>query len=376
MGRLIQGACAAVMVAAVAGACGGSTVVDPGGAGTGGNGTGASGAAGNGTGAGTAGSGALCSLGTVGRQPPPPAANPDDPISGTVQLVVQELWLGNKDWNGNASSSAWKIFGYNLDDQITDTSNLDTVCIPPAGGAPMSTHPDGDAGIDNGFGKKLMPLFTGLAPDIGEETNWAIADGGFSLLIEVAGLGPGADYEPLYGTAWRGARLHAAPAFDGSDLWPPLASSQGAFPCGYAADHQVVLAQGSLVEIPILFMDGPVPWVLKLHHGIITMQLASDHQTVTEGIIAGILDLQELSDDFTTVAGYFDPSLCPPSSTTEQILDQFRQVADIMADGSQDPAQMCTGISIGLGFRGTLVTLGDPEADPPPPPDPCGPQPG
>jgi len=50
----------------------------------------------------------------------------------------------------------------------------------------------------------------------------------------------------------------------------------------------------------------------------------------------------------------------------------MRQAADIMLDGSQNPDQVCDGISIGLGFTMKRVELGAVGASQPPLPDPCG----
>jgi hypothetical protein len=70
-------------------------------------------------------------------------------------------------------------------------------------------------------------------------------------------------------------------------------------------------------------------------------------------------------------AGALDPRLCS-SPTTSSILAQLAEAADIMADGTQDPTQLCTGTSIGLGFTAGLAKTPDTAvAAPPSTPDPC-----
>jgi hypothetical protein len=357
---------ATVVAAGILAACGGSSVIEPGGGGVGGSG-------GAGASAGTAGTGGTttvppaCGLGTLGAQPPPPAANADPPVSGKVALVVSELLLGDRDWGGTPSPSAWKQYGYNLDGVISTRDSTD-LCQPAAGAASTKVYPDGDAGIDNSFGKNLLPIFMGLAPDLSLELNNQILMGGDTVLVDVAGLGAGPSYTELYATSWRSADLASPPALDGSDMWPPVEGSDATLSCGYATDHTVVLSEGTPVEIPFAF--GGIPWVLVVHQPIVTMELAPDHRTITRGVIAGVLHTEALIEGFRDIAGQFDTGLCT-GSTFDSIADQFRQASDIMQDGGQNPAQVCDAMSLGIGFRGTLVSLGAPEAPPPPPPDPC-----
>ena len=53
-----------------------------------------------------------------------------------------------------------------------------------------------------------------------------------------------------------------------------------------------------------------------------------------------------------------DPNLCT-GSAVEGILNQIRQSSDILMDGSQDPSKTCDGISLGIGFSGKQIKLGD-----------------
>jgi len=57
--------------------------------------------------------------------------------------------------------------------------------------------------------------------------------------------------------------------------------------------------------------------------------------------------------------------------TIDSLLAQMTQASDILADGSQDPAQTCNGISIGLGFKMKPVQIGVIAPPGPPPPNPC-----
>lgn len=86
-------------------------------------------------------------------------------------------------------------------------------------------------------------------------------------------------------------------------------------------------------------------------------------------MIAGVIPTELFVEAFRDLVGNMDPALCD-SSTFDSIAAQLRQISDILQDGTQDPAEPCDAISVGVGFRGTLVTLGTPEP-PTPVPDPC-----
>ncbi len=96
-------------------------------------------------------------------------------------------------------------------------------------------------------------------------------------------------------------------------------------------------------------------------------------QAPSDGTIAGVIDTEQFISELAKVAGSFDTSLCS-GSTFDSIAQQIRQASDIMSDGTNgDPSKTCDAISIGLGFNGHGVTLGDVAAPVTPPPDPCAP---
>jgi hypothetical protein len=90
------------------------------------------------------------------------------------------------------------------------------------------------------------------------------------------------------------------------------------------------------------------------------------------GQLGGVLDTEEFAAAIRTLAGSFDASLCD-GAALDGILNQIRQASDILTDGTQDPAVTCNGISIGLGFELSQVSLGSIAPITPPAPDPCAP---
>ena len=78
-----------------------------------------------------------------------------------------------------------------------------------------------------------------------------------------------------------------------------------------------------------------------------------------------------MNGQIETLAGTLSPEFCNGGPTVESILNQIRQASDIMSDGSQQAGTPCTGISIGLGFDATEVTVDGVGAAAMPQPDPC-----
>src|SRR5689334_23254118 len=94
----------------------------------------------------------------TGRQPPTPpdGAGPGDG-AGTV-FAIRKLYLGDTKRDGTPDPAAgWKDYGFNLDHLIS-TKDSKNLCKPLAGGAPSAVYPDGNDGIDNSFGKNILPI--------------------------------------------------------------------------------------------------------------------------------------------------------------------------------------------------------------------------
>ncbi len=353
-----------LMVAAVLVACGANTVIEGGG-----GSAAAGGAAGSG---GTGGSGLSGGPG----QPPPP---PDDGVPGDGpghSFVFTKLLLGDTNRDGSPSPSAWEQYGYNLDGKISTEHSTD-LCQPYPGASLALIYPDGDEGTDNAFGKVIMSLITSFEPDASLQIDQAITAGQYSYLIDIDDLGGGPSYLGLASRAYEGSLLGQIPAFDGSDSWPVTAESLGSppdlssalfqFPSSYVNGHTWVSSPPGHYEIRLFLMR---PMVLSIEHAIITMELSADRSSGSNGVIAGILEVEPLVEEFRKLAGSFDESFCG-GSTFDALADSIRQAADILSDGSQDPNQTCDAISLGLGFEASAVQLGAVAAPAPPPADPC-----
>ncbi|HTJ82202.1 MAG TPA: hypothetical protein VL400_10790 [Polyangiaceae bacterium] len=321
----------------------------------------------SGTGSGGGGGGT-----TAGLQPPPrpSGASAGD---GTGKLYgTTHLYIGTKTRAGAESADAWKDYGYDLDGQST-SSDFSNHCKPAGGAAPNNVFPDGNNGIDNAFGKVLLPVIKTAAqtstPDLEGSLNDSIASGSFNIMLDLANLGDGTDYDPIdaylyagkngVGSAWE-----AAPEFlkdpTNADMTAALHSSQVHFTSSYTNANTWVSGDKGTVGLKLGIAGFSLD--LNIRSAVITMELAADHSGATNGVIAGVLDTEELIAQLRDVLGAVDPSFCE-GAAVEGILNQIRQASDIMKDGSQDPSATCDGISIGLGFDASPVTIskiGDP----------------
>lgn len=106
----------------------------------------------------------------------PPEVQPVAPII----LKLTKLNLGNLDpATGLPSDDAWKSVGFDLDGLCTTSASTD-VCTR-AQGAPATAQEDGHLGIDNTFGRAIVPQLGAIGPD-----SYLQLDGGSGGTLHVA----------------------------------------------------------------------------------------------------------------------------------------------------------------------------------------------
>jgi len=297
-----------------------------------------------------------CDCGQPPEDPEGPAGDGDG-----VVLAVNKLFLGDTDRNGTADPDAWKSIGYNLDN-YKSTASSKNVCKPRAGAQP-SIHVDGNDGIDNAFGKGILPAIALLADNPTATVNDEIADGSFTLMLKLDEVGTGDNYSGIKASLYAGGNLEAEPKWDGTDEWPVMPellnggdinSPKIVFTDSYVADRTWV-GKADKLDISIAIQD--VSLTLTINHAVITMDLESGNSGAKNGTIAGILEVDQLLETISKAApaiGGCDFDI----SQFQSVLDSLAQAADILADGTQDPSKTCNGISIGLGFEAKPVQLG------------------
>jgi hypothetical protein len=352
---------------AIASCAGGSEDPPPGGEG-GAGGEGGSGPGGAGGMGGVGGQGGMGGMGgeMTGAVPPPPGpVNPPDG-SGSATFTISKLFLGDTNRDGTSNKvSGWKQYGFNIDGKISTNLSMDH-CKPRKGGSPNSVYPDGDQGIDNSFGKNILPIFLAGDPSFSTAVNDSIAQGNGTILMDLQKLGDGQSYNPMTSQLFGGADLGKPPAFDGTDVWladpdtvasagPPLVAKLSVPDSYLTQDTWVAQAQGTLK----LYLNMLGSWVgVPITNPVLGMTLDAAHGSAMNGTISGVVEVEAFKAEFKKAVAALDSSFCENNATVESLLTQIEQAADILLDGSQDPTKECEAISIGLGFNAARVVLG------------------
>jgi hypothetical protein len=276
-------------------------------------------------------------------------------------FAVKELYFGE----GN--SGEWKKFGYNVDGKVS-TGNSDDVCKPASGGSASTAHPDGDEGIDNSFGKNLLPLILGLYSTWPTDVNNGIKNGNFTALLKMECMPPTGDV-PLMGTRlFGGTSLGSMPKFDGTDKWPvepgllgdPMDPQSSVIRFDKASVVGTKYDSGKnvtfILSVPVKSATKSTSLKLTLYSAQVTMDFSADRKTATNGMVGGVLNTEEFVAEVKKVGELL--GLCG-NPLFDNLITQVRQSSDIMADGTQDSTQTCDGISMGLGFDMTEALIGD-----------------
>ena len=343
-----HGICLALaLVTTVAAGCGGSgETVGSGGSGGNGGSTSSSSAASSSSSSGDATSSSTGGLTCMG----------ESTVLGATKLLF-----------GEGNSGEWKKFGFNLDGLVSTAASKD-VCKPNDGAFTFTPYPDGDQGIDNSFGKNLLPQIITLYPNWATDVNNGIKSGTFTVLLKMECLPPMGDVPVFTTKLFGGTKLGMAPKFDGTDKWPVSPELLGNL---MDPDSSTIVFEKSsvtgtnydsgtnetfILTVPVATKTASTSIKLTLYSAHTTMILADDRKSSTSGMIGGVLNTEEFVAEIKKVGYLF--GLCD-GAAFDNLLTQVRQASDIMADGSQDPNKTCDGISIGLGFEMKEAQLGD-----------------
>jgi hypothetical protein len=307
---------------------------------------------------------------------PPTGATAPDGNENAVQAITK-LFLGDTDRAGATSNDAWKDYGFDIDG-LASTADNTYHCQAVEGGKKKDIRVDGTGGIDNSFGKNIVSIISGVAANPSATVSKAIADGSFSIVLQMDKLGTKADYSPVNtqlfavkGTAGADGKI-VGPTEDelsmGTYEWhafPELLNADGtskvAFPASYLTGNTFV-SGATKSDITLSLSIQGQSLSLVIHEAQISTKLDTDHKTSANGNIGGVLNTDELVNSLKNIAGSLSTSLCT-GSTFDSIATQIKQASDILVDGTQDPTKVCSGISIGIGFETTAAKLGA-KADP------------
>jgi hypothetical protein len=306
----------------------------------------------------------------------PPTAPADGvPGDGAGTVMAARKWyFGDTSRSGAADPNAWKKFGYDLDGEKSNQNSSNHCKLVE--GANDAVKTDGDGGIDNSFGPNLLPLLLGIDSQFPTTINDNVTAGSFAMILEIEDIGSGKNYTNLPGALYFGAELASEPVWDGSDVWPlycdlmseckTSGTSQRSagnkslvtFPNSYVADGTWVSSTGA--NVTLVLAVGGITISLDIKKAVITAEMGSGDPptSATNGIIAGILETEQVVTTISQTAGFISSSLCEGDALNE-LKNSIRQSSDIMQNGTQNPDATCDGISVGLGIDLEAVQLGE-----------------
>jgi hypothetical protein len=336
-----------------------------------------------------------------------PEAGPNPPDAGCTGIMcphnyaIKQLFLGDTDRSGIASSTAWQAYGQNLDGLVTNSTSTN-VCTLVAG-AGKQVQDDGNAGIDNSWGENVLPLFTELDSSFSMGVNEEISAGLFTSMFDVVGFddssgntttATGLTGVSLVGGDYMTFGSGGVPTFSLATSWPinpaslacpasgcpsgtnPFTSANVQFPM--ASQAMGTFTSGAPVDYPFSLPASGGSLAVTIHGAFVAFG-PNGPGSVTNGTVAGVMLTSELVAAVNALAGGIDTSLCS-GSALESIDQQVEQDSDIVYDASTHAVSntagvSCNAISIGVGFNANeiaLPTSADIEPPVPASPNPCG----
>jgi hypothetical protein len=319
----------------------------------------------------------------VGKPPAKPAGATPTTSTTEKNFALHTLLLGDiaRGATTPTPTTAWKKFGYNIDGKVSTRDSADGCKL--VSGASKTVRDDGENGIDNSFGANILPIVLNTAGAEGPaKINQAIADGSFTIMLNIKGLSddPKQTATGLTGSLFAGGKFpNGKPTFTSADDWPVRPEILGGdkkdptnstikFTDSYVVNGTWVNGSQSDVTISLVFSG--VALDLTVHKASLTFDHTGPNKG-DNGTIAGVVSTTELVEGLRKVAGRISTSLCG-GSAFEGIAGQIKQASDIMEDGTAGAAASeCNAISIGLGFSADVIgppksvaDLGTPSADP------------
>lgn len=297
---------------------------------------------------------------SAGIQPPAPTGAPTTATDDRT-FAVYSIQVGDTDRAGAVNRDAWKKYGYDLDGLVT-TRDSTNVCTQ-APGATKANQEDGDQGIDNAFGKVILPLLPITGPS--KQLNDSIQNSGaFTLLMQVKGLtdDPAQTNTGLSAKLLVGGDLGKKPDFSPTFHWPYRQDPQIAINGSYITNGVFVngdpkAAAAAAIEIALNISGQNLS--LRINKPTITFKHTPPND-LAEGTIAGVVATDELISSIEKVAGSL--GLCS-AGALDSVKTTIRQASDMLKDGTNRAGVPCDAISIGIGFTAKRVANPDPATD-------------
>jgi hypothetical protein len=154
----------------------------------------------------------------------------------------------------------------------------------------------------------------------------------------------------------------APPAkWDGTDLWSIDSSGLGTNGVPLFRDDAAYVIGGVLVAhlpdgVPFKFQSNTASFDLSLNKAIVMMRIAEDHKTVSDGILAGVWNVQNA---LTSIVAFAEQNgICPDRPGYSLVIDSVSRAPDIRLDLIPRPDLTCNAISVAMSFTGGAVKKG------------------
>ncbi len=257
----------------------------------------------------------------------------------------------------------WGEQGYDLDGRCSRSPDFDVECAPEP---PIDPEDDGQDGIDNAFGHRLLPamLVLGLDPAM---VRARIASGDGVILIQVGGYNGEQDDPRVRAVVTQSAMGHAAGAGDPVPTEPPVDAEPPTFDSAgtdyfYPRDDGFL---GGSPDTPRFADDGA--FVIG---GVLVIHVPDRHRLVLEqpdrslvlGLTDAILTVPLEGGSPATLAGRWPIEdaleanawlgFCRgtlPYDRVQVLLDQRADLREVPGTGG--PGVSCDAISVGIDFQ-------------------------
>jgi hypothetical protein len=291
--------------------------------------------------------------------PPTMPTGPKTTSTTPQNFAINNLFLGDTNFMGVPSSTAWASFGYNIDGLITTAASTN-VCTLVAGASANPVQVDGPGGVDNSFGENIVTLIGSLISSMTVDSD--IDEGKFTLMFDITGLDGTATQTStaLSAQAFAGGTTTSTPDFtSGTFNWPilggpgllknstPPFQSDIQFTDSYVVNGTWVSGAPSTINLDITF-DG-ITLTLPIAQAVITFEHTMPNHAAN-GIVSGVLPITSFVAAINAVAA--EKMYC---SVVGDFLPELEQDADILSDGSNHTGVTCDAISIGLGFTADVI---------------------
>lgn len=268
-----------------------------------------------------------------------------------IKLGFRRIFVGDTDRGEQTRTWAWRSLGANVDG--LNTGYPATEECKPEESAPQYSPYDGDEGIDNIWGERLVPLLAPWDKTPTKSANEAIARGARTPVL-VLGSIEGGLVESKLDASFAFVEAGSTPLWNGTDVRALTAASLVTYPAGTFINgiFDSGRAEGT---VAIELMIGAHPLVLPVRGLRVRFELLPDH-TTTGGVLSGSVSVADMTFAVLEHVTRTAPDTCG-TPKLDALRVAIRQAADVLADGARDKTRRCDAISFGVGFDAAPIEL-------------------